>query len=33
MKFGISLDWGLVRGVGAGVGRGVVNEVDIGVGN
>ena len=33
MKFGISVGWVLVRGVGAGVGRGVLNEVDIGVGN
>ena len=33
MKFDVSACWGVSRCVGAGVDRGVVDEVDIGVGN
>ena len=33
MKFDVSACWGVSRCVGAGVDRGVIDEVDIGVGN
>ena len=33
MKVGVILCWWLVKGVGVGVGRGIVDEVDIGFGN
>ena len=33
MKVDGSVCWWFVRGVGVGVGRGIVDEVDIGVGN